>query len=109
MQINFTNSGDFTIVAIKGRIDTVTAGEFESKISELASGRGSKIILDCSGLDYISSSGLRVFLVTHKKTNANGGHLRVCCLQPSIREIFDLTGFSSILDLRDELSSALDT
>jgi anti-anti-sigma factor len=107
MQLNFSSSKGFTIVGITGRIDTVTAGEFETKISEHTSGQGKKIVIDCSGLDYISSSGLRVFLTSQKKTLANGGVLKLCCLQPSIREIFDITGFSNILEIDEDLSAAM--
>lgn len=106
MEIKVTKLNDYTVVAISGRVDTMTAGDFENGVIEVLEGGVSKLILDCSELDYISSSGLRVFLVAQKKMMAGGGKLKLCCLKPEIMEIFDISGFSSIFAISTGLEEA---
>jgi stage II sporulation protein AA (anti-sigma F factor antagonist) len=57
------------------------------------------IVLDCAELNYISSSGLRVFLIAQKKLMGLQGKLHLCAMQPSIKEIFDISGFSTIFKI----------
>jgi anti-anti-sigma factor len=66
-----------------------------------------RLILDCSGLNYISSSGLRVFLIVQKKMTGIKGQFRLHSLQPGIREIFDISGFSSIFSVSADQEAAL--
>jgi anti-anti-sigma factor len=106
MNLNFTVVNGFTVAHIIGRIDTITAPDFESSIMKLVSEGVLKLIFDCSKLDYVSSSGLRVFLMTQKKISTNKGLLKVCCLQPSIKEIFDISGFSQIFAIEDNIETA---
>lgn len=106
MDIIVSEHNGHTCVAIRGRVDTMTAGDFEAEISNVLEEGVSKLILDCSNLDYISSSGLRVFLVAQKKMMAKGGHLRLCCLKPEIKEIFDISGFSSIFSIYPDIEKA---
>ncbi len=107
MNLNISSSDGFTVVGVVGRIDTTNAAEFERKMTALTEGGSAKVILDCTGLNYISSSGLRVFLVIQKSMLAGGGQFRLCCLQPGIREIFDISGFSAIFSVYSDLASAV--
>lgn len=107
MNVKVSSAGDFTVVGVEGRIDTTNAAGFELKMMELVDAGASKILLDCSGLNYISSSGLRVFLVLQKKMGALKGQLRMCSLQPGIREIFDISGFSTIFSVFADRDSAV--
>ncbi len=106
MDIKISELNNYKVVSINGRVDTMTAGDFENKIMEVLDEGVSKMLLDCSGLDYISSSGLRVFLVAQKKMMAAGGALRLCCLKPEIQEIFDISGFSSIFSIFPDMEEA---
>lgn len=106
MNLNFTEVNSFTAVQISGRIDTITAPDFENDIMKLMSDGVSKLIFDCSKLDYVSSSGLRVFLMAQKKISTIKGELKVCCLQPAIKEIFDISGFSQIFSIEDTIEKA---
>lgn len=106
MNLKISSINDFTVVTVEGRIDTTNAMEFESKMMEQINQGSSRIILDCSGLNYISSSGLRAFLVVNKKMVAGDGLFRLCSLQPGIREIFDISGFTSIFAVHPDLESA---
>lgn len=105
MKVNVTISGNTAIIEVQGRIDTITASEFEASLLPLTE-KHALLVVDCSQLDYISSSGLRVFLMAQKKLNATAGKLRLCCLQPTIREIFDISGFSSIFAIFPDQQSA---
>lgn len=106
MEIKVSELNKYTVVSINGRVDTITAGDFENKIMEVLSGGASKLLLDCSDLVYISSSGLRVFLVAQKKMMAGGGMLKLCCLRPEIKEIFDISGFSGIFSIHTDPDQA---
>lgn len=105
MKVNVTISGNTAIIGVQGRIDTITAGEFEASLLPLTE-KHAHLVVDCSQLDYISSSGLRGFLMAQKKLTATAGKLRLCNLQPTIREIFDISGFSSIFAIYPDLQSA---
>jgi anti-anti-sigma factor len=107
MDIKVISSNGYTVVSIEGRIDTTNAGDFEKAIMKVVEEKATKIILDCCGLQYISSSGLRIFLILQKKMMAVQGTLRLCNLQPEIQEIFDISGFSSIFSIFPNLDSAI--
>lgn len=107
MNINKEKRDDFTVLTIEGRIDTTTSAVMEADIDELFTSGEKNFIFDCSGLNYISSSGLRVFLVAQKKTISLKGKLHLCNLQPTIREIFVISGFSTIFRIFDTLEEAL--
>lgn len=107
MKIEVRNIGDHTVAAIEGRLDTTQSDSFEKKMTEVVSSGGNKIILDCEKLEYISSSGLRVFLMAQKKMMAASGHLKICNLQPVIQEIFEVSGFTMIFSIHPNLETAL--
>lgn len=106
MNVQVAAIEDYTLFNVEGRVDTTNASELEKSILEIVEGGCSKIILDCSGLTYISSSGLRVFLIVQKKMMAINGQFRLCSLQPGIKEIFDISGFSSIFSLFPDKETA---
>ncbi len=105
MNVQITKVNDFTVIVVNGRLDTITASEFEAQLIPLVE-PGSKLVIDCSGLDYISSTGLRVFLLTQKKIQTSGGKLNLCHLNPPIQEIFDIAGFSNIFSIFPDQTSA---
>ena len=107
MNVQISTSADYSVISVEGRVDTTNAGELEKSILEVIDGGSTKIILDCSGLNYISSSGLRVFLVIQKRMMSIKGHFRLSSLQPAIKEIFDISGFSSIFSLFPDKESAM--
>ena len=93
MKINFNNNNGILNVALDGRLDTTTAPELESFISNNYDGTGS-IVIDCEKLSYISSAGLRVLLAAQKKTKGAMKLVKVCEL---VMEVFEMTGFADIL------------
>ena len=85
-----------TIIAIHGRLDTVNAPDFEKAIAKVIAGDMKDVVIDCTALDYISSSGLRLFLTMQKTANAKQGKLTLKEMKTEIKEIFDMTGFSAL-------------
>lgn len=107
MELKISKTNLFTVISITGRIDTTNFNEFEKQISAVIDNNNSNIILDCEGLNYISSSGLRVFLIAQKRLMACNGKLHLCNMQPTIKEIFDISGFSTIFKIFASKEDAL--
>lgn len=97
LTIKKTLENGAAVISPEGRLDTVTAPEMESAIKELLPGLKS-LTLDLSGLEYISSAGLRVLLSAQKVMNSQG-EMKVTNVNETIAEIFEVTGFSDILTI----------
>ena len=93
MKIDFTYNNGTLIIALDGRLDTITAPEFEGFLGENYDGTTS-IVIDGERLSYISSAGLRVLLAAQKKTAGAMKLINVCEL---VMEVFEMTGFADIL------------
>ena len=106
MQISTRTSNDIYIVAITGSLDSTTSPEAQKALDTVVAG-AKTVVLDFSGLDYISSAGLRVLLGAAKKLRASGGTLRMFGLNQSVREVFEISGFSTILSVYPSESEAL--
>ena len=107
MDLSKEKINDFLVLSIDGRIDTNNFNEFELVINQIFDSGEKNLIFNCSGLNYISSSGLRIFLIAQKKVNAVNGKLHLCAMQPVIKEIFDISGFSTIFKIFDTQEEAL--
>ena len=97
MTIKKELNGKELSVALEGRLDTITAPELETELKASLDGV-SKLTLDFSKLEYISSAGLRVLLSTQKRMNAQGS-MTVTNVNATIMEIFEVTGFNDILTI----------
>ena len=97
MTINKTLNGNELTVALEGRLDTTTAPDLEKDLKASLDGVNT-LILDFSKLDYISSAGLRVLLSAQKTMNAKGG-MKVTNVNEIVNEVFEVTGFSDILNI----------
>lgn len=93
MKVEFIKNEKELVVNIDGRLDTVTAPDFEKNINENLKGVSS-LVLNCEGLTYISSAGLRVVLALSKKMKNAMKLTNVCEI---VMEVFDMTGFTDIL------------
>lgn len=107
MKVTTQINGPEIYIQVEGRIDTTNYNEFENAVNEALQENTRQIYLDCSKLNYISSSGLRIFLTVQKKMMASGGKLKLYGMQPAIREIFDISGFSSIFSIFADKQSAV--
>ena len=95
------------VVAISGRLDTTNYNLLEKKLMDLIDGGNDKILVECSQMDYVSSSGLRILLMALKKISAVKGKFALCGLQENIREIFEISGFTSIFRIYPDKNEAL--
>jgi len=100
---------DVTIVNLDGKMNTSTSPDADAYLSHLIVGGSNKLLLNMLGVDYISSSGLRVVLSTGKKLGAMGGKLAFCSLNPSVGEVFRVSGFNSIFPVFDSEEEALNS
>ena len=96
MEIKTKAEGNKLTIAVSGRVDTVTAPELEAG---LKFGDAKNVVIDLKDVPYMSSAGLRLLLTAHKTMLAHGGELQIANVQPSVREVLDITGFSDILNL----------
>ena len=99
MTINIVNEGEQLVAQLSGRLDTAAASEIAPDFQALAEQAAKHIILDCAELEYISSSGLRLFLTLRKESAAKGGKLQVRAINADIRQVFMMTGFISLFEI----------
>lgn len=97
MTITKTKNSSELIVAIEGRLDTITAPDLENELKSSLEGV-TALTIDLGKLDYISSAGLRVLLSAQKKMNVQG-EMKLVNVNETIMEIFEVTGFSDILTI----------
>jgi len=96
MEITERRTADIVTLSLSGKLDTTTAKTFEEKILAKIESGDRRFIIDLARLDYISSSGLRVFVFAAKRLANENGKIVLCSLKDPVREVFDIAGFSSI-------------
>jgi anti-sigma B factor antagonist len=99
MEVTVKEVNEVNVMSFEGNLDTNTAPQAQTQIDELIDGGSSKILINFDNLNYISSAGLRVLLATAKKLKATSGDLKICGLNKTVQEVFDISGFSSILSV----------
>lgn len=100
MESKKTINGNEVVIELFGRIDTTNSNEVESILSQ-EFGKDKKVVVDFSNIEYISSAGLRVLLTAHKALVQQGGSFVIRHVNEEVLEVFDITGFSSILNIED--------
>jgi anti-anti-sigma factor len=105
MQITEIKSGAVTVAAFEGRLDTATAATAEAKLLALLA-QGA-VVADLTEVRYVSSAGLRVLLKAAKQAKTAGQGFSVCGLQPSVREVFEISGFDKIIPAYASRAEAL--
>jgi len=106
MEAKEYKKGEKTIVEISGRLDATSSPVIQEQLMQIID-REKSIILDCTHVEFISSSGLRVFLMAAKKLKGGNGSLVICALSENVKEVFDISGLSSILTLIPTMEEAL--
>ncbi len=89
---------DRIVATLSGELDTAAAPETEQALQPLLNVAGKTIVIDCTSLEYISSSGLRILLGILKKAQANGSRVVLKNVNEVIKDVLDLTGFISIFE-----------
>ncbi|MDH7492109.1 MAG: STAS domain-containing protein [Methanolinea sp.] len=106
-QVSTKQDGDVDIILFSGRMDANSSPEGENAIQSLVRSGRTKIVVNASGLSYISSSGLRVLLAGLKQARQAGGDLRLACLQPQVHDVIAMTGFNRIFTIFEQEEQAV--
>jgi len=109
VNITIRDISDIKIAQLEGELDTLAAPEAETELNLLMEQGVKKILLSFETLDFIASSGLRILLATAQRLKGDGGELRVCSLNETVQEVFDISGFSTLLSVFENEKEALDT
>ena len=107
MDLQTKVEGNAIVVSISGRLDAVTAPDYEKSIRELIDGGNICIVVDFEQLDYISSAGLRGLLLMAKLLNAKGGRACLANVKGNVRSVFDMCGFNTLFKMENSVAEAL--
>jgi anti-anti-sigma factor len=106
MEIQKQKKDTTLVITVKGRLDALSAPDFEKDLLETIAQGEKKLLLDLSDLQYISSAGLRSFLILAKKLKAEQGEVLFCGLKGPVAEVFKISGFYSIFKIFDTQEEA---
>lgn len=107
MTILETTEDGVHIIAPAGRIDTTTSGSVEDVFRRVVDEGARDVVVDFGAVDYISSAGLRVFLVLAKRMKDEKGRLVLCALPQPVRQVFHLAGFMPLFKVEPSREAAL--
>ena len=107
MEITTRETGDVIVVDLSGRLDTQTSGSAADELSRVTELGKTKILLNLSDLEFISSAGLRVLLRTAKLVQGANGKVMVCHANGVVKEVMELSGFESFLQMHETEEGAL--
>jgi anti-anti-sigma factor len=107
MEFSQDRDGEVVIVKLAGRLDSGAAGTAEEKLGAALGPGVPHLAIDMSGLDYISSAGLRVLLVLAKKVQTAKGKVALGGLVPNVREVFTVSGFDTIFSIQPDAAAAV--
>lgn len=100
MNVTINEENNNYVVYFEGRLDTSAAPQVEKKLQSLYDCTDHDIILDCTKLDYISSSGLRLFLSLLKVAKPKGCHVFITGMNDALRQVFAMTGFTNLFEFK---------
>ena len=100
MKTTIQEKDGYLVAFFEGRLDTAAAIATEQEVKPLYDNTDFDIILDCSQLQYISSSGLRLFLGLLKTAKPKGSHVYITGLNSDLKQVFDITGFTSLFEFK---------
>lgn len=106
LSLSFDQIDSVLVASLTGRLDSTTAKDLETTLLERIAAGDVRLVLDFTALDYISSAGLRVVLLAGKRTSAAGGKTALAGFGPSIRAVFEISGFISIFPVADTPAAA---
>jgi anti-sigma B factor antagonist len=108
MEVNISKQDDIEIVELVGEIDAKNAKDVQDQVLPLAQ-TGSRILLDMSGLEYMSSAGLRMMLLIYRTVSGNNGRIVLVGLSENLQDMMSATGFLSFFTLSESRDAAIKT
>jgi anti-sigma B factor antagonist/stage II sporulation protein AA (anti-sigma F factor antagonist) len=110
MQVRPARFADVVVLSVLGRVDHGTSEDFRTALvphlGRCAKGQD-HLVLDCTGMDYISSAGLRVFMLAARQVKAQQGWLALAAVQPLVREVLEITKFTQVLRIEPTVRAAV--
>ncbi len=107
MEFSSTKHENKLVVKVGGRLDAITASDFDTESQQWLSESAEAVIADLSGLEYISSAGLRSILTAAKQLKANKSNLVFCGLSGMVDEVFAVSGFAAMFTIYKTIDEAL--
>ena len=107
MEIQEKSVGDVKVISLDGRLDAYSSNELERSINALIDGGCVRIVVNFDGIEYVSSSGLRVMLAALKRLKEVQGGIRLACLKPYVKEVFEIAGFTQLFEICDREEEAV--
>jgi len=107
MQITRKEEKGVHVFSLDGRFDAHSAGDVEKELNLAISKGARNLLLDMDSVEYISSAGLRVLLAVAKKLKKEEGEIKLCCLKPYVKEVFDIAGFTQIFKIYNTAEEAI--
>ncbi|MBR6846855.1 MAG: STAS domain-containing protein [Bacteroidales bacterium] len=101
MEVVIEKQNEVVTVFLKGRLDTLASQEVSQQLEGLSENASGTIIMDCTEMSYISSSGLRIFLTLRKAASEKGGKVIVRGISNDIRSVFMMTGFLNLFEIQE--------
>lgn len=108
MELNVRAESDVAIVTLEGRLDWKVLSEFAGSIAQLVDAGSSKVLLDFSKTDYMSSAGIRALIEAMQSVEAKGGKLAICSPSSTLTELFEVVQLEKIIKIYKNELDALD-
>jgi len=109
LEITVEQLGGWSVVTVRGRLDSVSVAEFDRSMKEIVAAGTSRVLLNCAELRYVSSVGLRVFIECSQLLGASGGTLSFAAMTPHVRNVFGMVGFMGLFEVYSTVEEALET
>lgn len=110
LTFNAAQHGKVSVLSVHGKIDQLSADEFHRQLIPYLARCGvdqQALVLDLSGVEYVSSAGLRIFMLASREVKPRHGRLALAGLQPVVREIFEISKFSLLFPIHERIEDAL--
>lgn len=107
MKIESRREGKAAIVTVSGRMDAESAPAFDAAGEELLKDGATHVVVEMADLQYVSSMGLRSFLLLARQTKAKGGSVHLCGMKGFVKEVFDMTNVTQLFPLHESVDSAV--
>ena len=106
MEITLSLVREIPVLRLSGRLDVTSSPMLEERLKPLLGEGGTRLVFDCSGLDYVSSAGLRVFLLASRQLKGRGGGVAFAALSSPVRELFQLAGLEELFPVAGNAEGA---
>lgn len=108
MECSFATDGDVLIACPSGRVDTTTYNDFKTALNaKLDETNPRHLVIDLTGVEYVSSAGFREFFLAGRRMGRDGGTLSVCSFQPAVKELFEIAQFMTAYAVHDSRDAAV--